>query len=128
MHNLAATRPELVSKGTREIWVILNAKETSFRSSAFPVSQLVVFSRDQLKRAVSLTEEDFVKLGKCRPTPPGSLTPASSESRASFVVCVTHDWQYSSHFGVTAVLQAGRNAGFLVRNPAFFFWRRSSLF
>jgi len=25
-----------------------------------------VFSRDQLKRAASLTEEDFVQLGKCR--------------------------------------------------------------
>jgi len=28
-----------------------------------------VFSRDQLKRAASLTEEDFVQLGKC-PAPP----------------------------------------------------------
>jgi len=26
----------------------------------------VMFSRDQLKRAASLTEEDFVQLGKCR--------------------------------------------------------------
>ena len=25
-----------------------------------------MFSRDQLKRAASLTEEDFVQLGKCR--------------------------------------------------------------
>ena len=26
----------------------------------------VMFSRDQLKRAASLTEEDFVEIGKCR--------------------------------------------------------------
>jgi hypothetical protein len=50
-------------KGATQIRVILYAKEPSFRATAFAVS---LFSRDQLKRAASLTEEDFVQLGKCR--------------------------------------------------------------
>ena len=40
--------------------------EASFCIAAFAVSQQVMFSRDQLKRAATLTKEDFVQLGKCR--------------------------------------------------------------
>jgi hypothetical protein len=44
---------------TREIHVILYAKEPSFRTGK-------CFCRHQLKRAASPTEEDFAQLGKCR--------------------------------------------------------------
>ena len=34
-----------------------------------------MFSRDQLKRAATLTEEDFVQLGKCRRPITGLVLP-----------------------------------------------------
>src|ERR1700693_4787429 len=53
-------------EGTRQIGVILYAKELSFRAPGVRGITPVMFSRDQLKRAASLTEEDFVQLGRGR--------------------------------------------------------------
>jgi hypothetical protein len=63
--NLTGDYTWQTTKGTRQIRVILYAKEPSFRYLGVRGITLVMFPREQLKRAATLSEEDFVQLGKC---------------------------------------------------------------
>ena len=64
----------------------------------------VMFSREQLKRAAILTEEDFVQLGKCRR--PHNRLGFATRSPSSGASIAFHSSSHSSYWR-TCLLQRG---------------------